>query len=87
MRDVLIGLFALWLTGFLFVMVRVARALVGLNFLRRASRPHTLDYADLPFTGATGRECELRISDVKTARWRGAFKSRDPASQKCANLA
>lgn len=63
MRDVLIGLFALWLTGFLFVMVRVARALVGLNFLRRASRPHTLDYADLPFTGATGRECELRISD------------------------
>ncbi len=62
-REIAFGLFAVWLAGFLFAMTRIARALIGLQILRRASRPHTLTYADLPFTGATRRECELRISN------------------------
>ncbi len=62
-RKIAIGLFALWLAGFLFALTRIVRALIGLQILRRASRPHTLTYADLPFTGASRRECELRISN------------------------
>ena len=61
--EIALGAFALWLAGFLVAAARIARGFVGLRMLRRTSRPHTLDYADLPFTGATARECELRISN------------------------
>ena len=62
-REIAVGIFALWCAGFLIATARIALGMFGLLSLRRASRPHTLDYADLPYTGAVRRECELRLSD------------------------
>jgi beta-lactamase regulating signal transducer with metallopeptidase domain len=61
-RNIAIALFAIWFAGFAYAMMRFSTAMLGLELLRRRSRPHTLASADLPCIETPGRECELRLS-------------------------
>lgn len=61
MKDVATLLFAVWLAGALWAVMRLALGTLGLAALRRQSRPHALASADMPRIGAR-RECELRLS-------------------------
>jgi beta-lactamase regulating signal transducer with metallopeptidase domain len=61
-RNIAIALFAVWLAGFVYAMMRLATAMLGLELLRRRSRPHALASEDLPSVAMAGRECELRLS-------------------------
>ncbi|HEX4294694.1 MAG TPA: M56 family metallopeptidase [Rhizomicrobium sp.] len=61
MKDVVTLLFAVWLAGALWAVMRLALGTLGLVALRRQSRPHALASADMPRIGAR-RECELRLS-------------------------
>lgn len=64
-RDVAIGLIALWLAGFCWAALRLVHGLIGLQVLKRRSRPHTVAPGGLPQLQCTGRECELRLSSVE----------------------
>ncbi len=64
-RNVALALFAVWLAGFSWAMLRLALGALGLTALKRASRPHALEPADLPRHAAQGRECELRLSTAQ----------------------
>ena len=62
MKDVAALLFAVWLAGALWAVLRLALGTLGLAALRRQSRPHALASADMPRVEGR-RECELRLSN------------------------
>jgi beta-lactamase regulating signal transducer with metallopeptidase domain len=61
-RTLALVLFVVWLVGFCWAALRLVTGALGLNVLRRRSRPHALASADLPLFAAKRRECELRLS-------------------------
>jgi beta-lactamase regulating signal transducer with metallopeptidase domain len=69
MKDVATLLFAVWLAGALWAVLRLALGTLGLAALRRQSRPHALASADMPRAEGPRiegrRECELRLSNAQ----------------------
>jgi beta-lactamase regulating signal transducer with metallopeptidase domain len=57
------ALFAGWLLGVFRAMARLAAGALGLETLKRRSRPHALASEDLPRLDAGPRACELRLSE------------------------
>jgi beta-lactamase regulating signal transducer with metallopeptidase domain len=62
--QIALALFAVWLAGVLWALLRLAIGSVGLAALRLRSRPHALASNDLPPVFGR-RECELRLSDAQ----------------------
>jgi len=60
--DLALAVFAIWLAGVLWALLRLAIGTMGLAALWRRSRPHALASGDLPQIFGR-RECELRLSD------------------------